>query len=123
VKKSNFVSLILGTIGGILFAVGMCMCLVEEWAAFSQGVVVAAIGAVVLLAMWIVRRKMNNKPAIQLGGKAIGTVALGVVGALVLGVGMCMTMVWEGLMIPGIIVGIVGIVLLICLIPICKGLK
>lgn len=26
-KKVNFVSLILGTIGGILFGIGMCMCL------------------------------------------------------------------------------------------------
>jgi len=27
------------------------------------------------------------------------------------------------MMIPGIVVGIVGIVLLLCLIPVCKGLK
>jgi hypothetical protein len=33
-----------------------------------------------------------------------------------------MTMIWN-MMIPGIIVGIVGIVLLLCLIPVIKGLK
>ena len=33
-----------------------------------------------------------------------------------------MTMIW-GMLIPGIAVGIVGIVLLICLIPLIKGLK
>lgn len=121
--KKNFVTLVLSTIGGILFAIGMCMCLLPEWNAFTQGVVVAVIGAVILFAMLIVRRKMEGKPAIRLNGKAIATVLLGVVGALVLGVGMCMTMVWEGLMFPGIIVGIVGIVLLLCLIPICRGLK
>ena len=121
-KKENFVSLILGTVGGILFAIGMCMCLLPEWNAFTQGVVVAAIGAVVLIVMLLVRRKMEGKPAIELNGKAIGTVGLGVVGALVLGVGMCMVMVWE-MMIPGILVGIVGIVLLLCLIPLVKGLK
>ena len=48
--------------------------------------------------------------------------ALGVVGALVLGVGMCMVMVWS-MLVPGILVGVVGILLLLCLIPICKGLK
>ena len=32
-----------------------------------------------------------------------------------------MTMVWN-MMIPGIAVGIVGIILLLCLIPVCKGL-
>ena len=26
-KKKNFVSLLFGTVGGILFALGMCMCL------------------------------------------------------------------------------------------------
>jgi hypothetical protein len=33
-----------------------------------------------------------------------------------------MSMIWN-MMIPGIIVGIVGIVLLLCLIPVIKGLK
>ena len=122
-KKENFVTLILGTIGGILFAIGMCMCLLPEWNAFTQGVVMSAVGAVVLLVMLLVRRKMKGKPAIKFTGKAVGAVALGVVGALVLGVGMCMVMVWEGLMVPGIIVGVLGIVLLLCLIPLCKGLK
>ena len=122
-KKENFVILILSTIGGILFAICMCMCLLPEWNAFSQGVVVAAVGAVVLLAMLIVRRKMKGKPAIRVTSKAVGTVALGVIGALVLGVGKCMTMVWEGMMTWGIIAGVIGIVLLLCLIPLCKGLK
>lgn len=122
--KKNFITLILSVIGGILFAVGMCMCLLPEWNAFSQGVVVAVIGLAVLLAMVIVRRKMSGKPVfVKLSGKTIGTIVLSIVGVLVLGVGMCMTMVWEGLMIPGIIVGVVGIVLLLCLIPLCKGLK
>lgn len=66
-KKSSFVAMILGTIGGILFA-------------------------------------------------------LGIVGALLLGVGMCLTMVWSN-MILGIVIGIVGIVVLLCLIPLTKGLK
>lgn len=122
--KKNFITLILSVIGGILFAVGMCMCLLPEWNAFSQGVVVAVIGLAVLLAMVIVRRKMSGKPVfVKLSGKTIGTIVLSIVGVLVLGVGMCMTMVWEGLMIPGIIVGVVGIILLLCLIPLCKGLK
>lgn len=122
-KKKNFVSLVMGFVGGILFAVGMCMCLLPEWNAFTQGVAVSVIGAAVLLAMLIVRRRMEGKPAIKLNGKAIGTAALGVIGALVFGVGLCMTMVWEGLLVPGIIVGAAGIVLLLCLIPLCKGLK
>ena len=121
-KKENFVSLILGTVGGILFAIGMCMCLLPEWNAFTQGVAVAVIGMAVLLAMLIVRRRMEGKPAIELNGKAVGTVLLGIVGALVLGVGMCLVMVWE-MTLPGILVGVVGIILLLCLIPVVKGLE
>ena len=121
-KKSNFVAMILGTIGGILFALGMCMALTPEWNVFNQGVVLGVIGAVVLLIMVLVWRKMENKSPVKLSGKMIGTVLLGIVGALTLGIGMCLTMVWSN-MIIGIIVGIVGVILLLCLIPLTKGLK
>ncbi|OUP82165.1 hypothetical protein B5F07_14655 [Lachnoclostridium sp. An169] len=121
-KKSTFVAMILGTIGGILFALGMCMALIPEWNAFNQGIVMGVIGAVVLLIMVLVWRKMENKSPVRVSGKMIGTVLLGIIGALVLGVGMCLTMVWSN-MIIGIIVGIVGIILLMSLIPLTKGLK
>ncbi len=121
-KKKDFVTLIMSTVGGILFALGMCMALLPEWGAMSQGVVIGIVGAVILLAMVLVRRKMDGKPAIVFNGKAIATTLFGVVGAIILGIGMCMTMVW-GMMVPGIIVGIVGIVALLCLIPLIKGLK
>ena len=121
-KKKDFVTLIMSVVGGILFALGMCMALLPEWGAMTQGVVMGAVGVVVLLAMLLVRRKMDGKPAIVFNGKAIAATLFGVLATVVFGVGMCMTMIWN-MMVPGIIVGIVGIVLLICLIPICKGLK
>jgi hypothetical protein len=97
-------------VGGILFALGMCMGLIPEWNALTQGIIIGVIGAVILLAMVLVRRKMSGKPAIVLNGKAIGTTLLGVVGAIVLGVGMCCTMVWAGKwFVPGIVVGIIGL--------------
>lgn len=122
-KKENFVSLIIGTVGLVLFALGMCMAMITEWNTFNQGIVVGTIGIIILIIMLIVRRKMEGKPAIELNKKAIGIVILGIVGALLLGVGMCMTMVWQGLMVQGIIVGLIGIIILLCLIPICKGIK
>lgn len=122
-SKKNFVSLILGTVGGILFALGMCMAMIPEWNAFTQGIVVGCVGLVVLLVMLMVRRKMEGKPVfVKLSAKTIGTALLGVVGALVLGVSMCMVMVWD-MLIWGIVVGLVGIVLLLCLIPLVKGIK
>ena len=121
-KKSTFVAMILGTIGGILFALGMCMALIPEWNAFKPGVVMGVIGAVVLLIMVVVWRKMENKAPIKLSGKTIGATLIGIVGALLLGVGMCLTMVWSN-MVLGIVIGIVGIVVLLCLIPFIKGLQ
>ena len=121
-KKKDFVTLILGTIGGILFALGMCMALLPAWGVFRQGVAVGAAGTLVLAAMLIVRRKMDGKPAILWNARAVGITLLGVVGALVLGLGMCMTMLWD-LLVPGILVGLAGIVLLLCLIPVVKGLE
>ena len=121
-KKSTFVAMILGTIGGILFALGMCMALIPEWNAFRPGVIMGVVGAVVLLIMVLVWRKMENKEPIHVSGKTIGTVLLGIAGALLLGVGMCLTMVWSN-MILGIVIGIAGIVVLLCLIPLTKGLQ
>lgn len=121
-KKSTFVAMILGTIGGILFALGMCMALIPEWNVFRPGVIMGIIGAVVLLIMVFVWRKMENKAPIKLSGKMIGATLIGIVGALLLGVGMCLTMVWSH-MVMGIIIGIVGIVVLLCLIPFIKGLQ
>ena len=114
--------MLLGTIGGILFALGMCMALIPEWNAFKPGVVMGIAGAAVLLIMVLVWRRMEQKDPIKVSGKTIGTVLFGIVGALLFGVRMCLTMVWSR-MILGIVIGIAGIVLLLCLIPLTKGLK
>lgn len=121
-KKSNFVAMILGTISCIFFALGMCMAMIEEWNAFKPGIVVGCVGLVFALITVIVWRKMENKAPIKITGKAVLTVVIGVIGALALGVGMCFCMVWNH-MVPGIIIGLVGIIALLCLIPLCKGLK
>lgn len=121
-KKSTFVAMILGTIGGIMFALGMCMCLLPEWNVFKPGVVMGSLGAAVLLAMVLIWRKMENKAAIKLSGKTIGASLIGIIGSLLFGVGMCLCLVWTR-MVLGIVIGIIGIVVLLCLIPFVKGLK
>jgi len=121
-KKSSFVAMVMGTIGGILFSIGMCMCLLPEWDAFRPGVVMGGIGAVVLFAMMIVWRKMEGKAPIRVSGKTISIALLGIVGALLLGIGMCFVMVWSNIVL-GIIIGLVGIVVLLSLIPAIKGFK
>jgi hypothetical protein len=121
-KKSNFVALILGTISGVFFALGMCMALLPEWGMRTQGIVCGVIGLVLMLVTVGVWRKLEGKAPIKVNGKTIGATLLGVLGALLLGVGMCLSMVFAK-MILGIVIGIIGIVMLLMLIPLTKGLK
>lgn len=120
-KKAAFVNLIVGTIGGLLFSLGMCMALLPEWNAFEIGVVCTGIGAVILLIQSIVAWIRSGRK-IRINWKVTFKILFGVFGALVLGAGMCLIMVWNQMLL-GILVGIVGILLLLCLIPMFVGLK
>ena len=122
-EKKNFIALVLGTIGGLLFSLGMCMALLPEWEMLEEGKIIGTVGGVVLLITYIVYRKMSGKKAGKPNWKVVGKVIYGIFASLVFGAGMCMVMVFEGMMLTGIVVGIVGIVLLLLLIPMCFGLK
>ena len=121
-KKSSFVALVLGTVSGILFALGMCMALLPEWEAFREGIIFGAIGLVLGIVTLLIWRKMEGKQPVKVSGKGVLFVLLGILGALTLGLGMCFCMVWENIVL-GTVIGIVGIVLLLSLIPLVKGLK
>ena len=121
-KRSSFAAMILGTVSGMLFALGVCMALIPEWNARRPGVVFGCAGLILALVTLIVWRRMENKEPIRFSTKTVLTVVVGIVGALALGIGMCFCMVWDQLVL-GIVIGMVGIVVLLCLIPLTKGLK
>lgn len=121
-KKSIFVAMVLGTVSFMLFALGMCMALIPEWKAFKLGIVFGGIGLVLMLITLVIWRKMEHKQSIHISMKLVIPFIVGVIGALTLGVGMCFSMVW-GNMIQGIIIGFIGIIILMLLIPITKGIK
>lgn len=121
-KKSSFVAMLMGTVSGVLFALGMCMTLIPEWGAFQPGIVFGGVGLLLGLVTVIIWRKMEHKAPIHFSAKTILAIAVGVIGGLALGVGMCFCMVW-GKMVVGIIIGLVGIVVLLCSVPLTKGLK
>ena len=127
-KKETLLEVILGTIGGLVFSIGMCMCLVPEWDLFTAGVVVAIIGFVVLLCIIPVYRKEhpkkvnNNKTDWGL----VLTWVIGIVGALIMGFGMSRVMVQNPErmdMIVGMITGIVGLLICVLNYPIYSYLK
>lgn len=121
-KKSSFVALVLGTVSGVLFALGMCMALIPEWNAFKPGIIFGAVGLVLGLITVIAWRRMENKEPVHFSGKTVLTVIIGIVGFMAFGVGMCFCMVWDKLIL-GIVIGIIGIAVLLCLIPVIKGIK
>ncbi|MBR3927444.1 MAG: hypothetical protein IKJ65_00420 [Clostridia bacterium] len=105
--KRNFLFLVLTAAGSLLFALGMCMCLVPEWNAFTPGVITAALGMAALLAIALVKWISHGKPIPRINWHKTGRIAYCVVSALVFGAGLAMLTAFENMMIPGMIVGIV----------------
>ena len=121
-KKSNFVALVLGTVSGILFALGMCMALLPEWNVFTEGVVFGICGLVLGLITVLVWRKMEHKEPLKFDLKTVLTVLLALAGLLLLGVGMCFCLLWQNI-VMGTLIGLAGIVALLSLIPFVKGIQ
>ena len=121
-KKENFISLILGTAGGMLFALGMCMALLPEWNAFWEGVIFGGVGLVLGLITLLIWCKMEHKKLPKMSGKTVWLTVYIIISVLVLGTGMCWCLVWQRI-VGGTLIGLLGIVMLIALIPMTKGIK
>lgn len=121
-KKSSFIALVMGTVSGVLFALGMCMALLPEWNAFLEGVIFGGVGIVLGIITALIWCKMENKKLPKMNAKNVLRTVYIVVSALVLGVGMCLCLVWNQI-VWGTLVGLLGIVMLIALIPMIKGIK
>lgn len=121
-QKSSLVALIMGTVSGVLFALGMCMSLLPEWNAFKEGILFSTIGMILGIITLLVWCKIENKKLPKMSGKNILRTIYAILAALVLGVGMCMCLVWEQI-VWGTLIGLLGIIMLIALIPMIKGIK
>lgn len=111
-KKNSIVAIsVMGTVGGLLLAIGMCMCLLPEWNAFTAGVVLAVLGTVALVSIWPVSRKAASKSLVHITSGYVAAALLGLVGAVALGVGLVNCLGTVTLF--GLAVGIGGIVLLL----------
>lgn len=126
-KKDTLLEIILGTIGGLIFAIGMCMCLIPEWNMLKAGVVVAIIGFLVLLCIIPVYKSSHPKKhhgPINWG--IVITWVIGIVGALIMGFGMSKVMVENASqsdMIVGIATGIIGLIICVLNYPIYAYIK
>lgn len=121
-KKSSFIAMILGTVSGVLFMLGMCMALIPEWDTMNQGIIFGCAGILLGIITLMIWRKMEHKVPVKISAKTVLIFIFGIIGVLALGVGMCFTMVWNH-MILGVVIGLAGIVVLLSLIPFIKGIK
>ena len=122
-KKETLLEIILGTIGGLIFAIGMCMCLIPEWNLFTAGVVVAIIGFIILLCIIPIYRKEHPKKVSykKTDWGLVLTWIIGVIGSLIMGFGMSKVMVGEASrsdMLVGIITGVVGFIICVLNYPV-----
>ena len=127
-KKETLLQIILGTIGGLVFAIGMCMCLIPEWNLFAVGVVVTIIWFIILLCIIPIYRKEHpkNVNSKKTDWSLVLTWVIGVVGALIMGFGMSKIMVGSPEkmdMIIGMITGVVGLLICVLNYPIYSYLK
>lgn len=121
-KKSNFIALILGTVSATVFSLGMCMALIPEWNAFSPGIVLGCTGLALGLFTLLLWRKMEHKTPIRISGRSALTILVSGIGTLTFGAGMCLCMLWENIVL-GTIVGLAGLLVLLCLIPMTRGIR
>lgn len=126
-KKEALLEIILGTIGGLVFAIGMCMCLIPEWSMFTAGVIIAIVGFIILLGIIPVYKSSHPKKAHKpINWGIVLTWIVGLVGALIMGFGMSKIMVGETStsdMIIGIVTGVVGLVICVLNYPIYAYIK
>ena len=126
-QKETLIEIILATIGGLIFSIGMCMWLITEWNMFVAGIIVSIIGFLILLAIIPVYRSHHPKKAhksIDFG--LLLPWIVGVVGSLIMGLGMSMIMVGTATtadMIIGLITGVVGLIICVLNYPIYAYIK
>lgn len=126
-KKNTLLMIIVGTVGGLVFSLGMCLCLISEWNMLKAGIIVAIIGGIILLLMIPVYRKDHpRKEKLKISFKTILPWIIGIIGALVMGYGMSQVMVSDpsaNAMVLGLILGIIGLVICILNYPVYAFLK
>ena len=126
-KKETLLQIILGTVGGLVFGIGMSMSLLPEWDLFKEGVIVSIIGFIVLLCIIPIYRKNHpRKPHGPINWGLVLTFVVGIIGFLVMGFGMSKVMVGEASssdMLVGIITGVIGLLVCVLNYPVYSYIK
>lgn len=128
-KKETLLEIIFGSIGGVIFAFGMCMCLIPKWDLFKAGLITGIIGFLILLCIIPIHRKANPRKLIKKKSTDWGLVftwTIGIIGSLIMGFGMSKVMVGEPEkldLLIGMGTGVVGLLICVLNYPIYSYFK
>lgn len=127
-KKDTLIEIILGTVGGLIFSIGMVMGLMTEWDMLVPGIIVGIIGFMILLSIIPVYRKTHPKKerTKSVNKGLVFAIVICIVGALIMGFGMSKVMVGNPNktdMLTGIMLGVVGLLICVLDFPIYAYIK
>lgn len=122
-EKQTLIKIILGTVGGLIFSLGLCCCLLPEWNLFTFGVSMA-VGGGVLLAILLIYHLVTHEWKSRTEPFNVGAIVawvIGIVAALLMGFGMSRIMTVENPSQTDMIIGmgcsIVGLLIDILIFP------
>lgn len=126
-KKETLLEIILSTVGGLVFSIGMCMVLIPEWDMLTTGIIVGIVGFIILLMIIPIYKKSHpKKKKKQIDFGIVAPWIIGIVGALIMGYGMSKVMIDDASkidMIIGLITGIIGLIVCVLNYPIYSYIK
>lgn len=119
-RKTQFIALLIYVVSGMFLSFGMCMALIPEWNMVYLGSALGVIGILIAFMTFIRQRKISGKAPLRLSKKTLLIVLVAFVGTILFGCGMCLSLLYERFFL-GISIGIVGILVLLCIIPLVIG--
>ena len=120
-NKNSFIAMFLGCISAIFSGAGALFMLIIGWDALGVGLAFEFLGLLFLVCMLLSWRKIKDKASVVFSKRVVLIVMIAIVGVFVLGFGLCLIMLWNHTIIGSIQSG-VGLFMLICLIPLLRGL-
>ncbi|HEL2460072.1 hypothetical protein HCB55_00735 [Streptococcus suis] len=120
-KRRDFISLIAYTVSLLVLTLGMCFYTLPEWEMTSLGMPLSVVGLLLLVLSWGLQRRLTGKGAPRLDWKQIVKVIYCVFALLVFGGGFALVTI--GNFVLGLVLGFIGLVFVIGIIPVTVGLK
>ncbi|MBM7268294.1 hypothetical protein [Streptococcus suis] len=120
-KRRDFISLIAYTVSLLVLTLGMCFYTLPEWEMTSLGMPLSVVGLLLLVLSWGLQRRLTGKGAPRLDWKQIVKVIYCVFALLVFGGGFALVTI--GNFVLGLVLGFIGLVFIIGIIPVTVGLK